>query len=155
MFRLAVVMGVVVALITITGGAYWKGRLSADEEWQLKWTQAVLEAETSARQKEAQLQAEVDLARKSLLEATDEIARKDAAIRSLRNSTAGLRERLANYAADSDTLATCREKLRALGEITARGGELLSEGQELVQRFATAHDRRASEAKALIEGWPK
>lgn len=153
--RTILVTVTVFAFVSLIGGAYWKGRLSASAEWELKWTQASLEASEKARIREDELQEQVDSARKSLSEAQNEISRKDILLRSLRSSTAGLRSELASYAASSESLAACGEKLRALAEITARGGELLAESQELVHRFATAHDRRASETQTLIEGWPR
>lgn len=154
-YRLIIATAVVFAVVFVIGGAYWHGRLAANDEWELKWAKASQEAENRARVREEEMQAQVDAVRKSLSESKNEISKKNIVIQSLRVSTAGLREQLADYTANTQSEASCREKLRALGEVTARGAELLSEGQSLVQRFAATHDQRAAETQALIEGWPK
>lgn len=152
--KLYVYAAAVAFTLMAIASAYYYGRNSANREWKLKWVEAENASAARSLVIERAMQTEVNDVRSKLNGALNAIERKDQALSSLRSDVSGLRKQLSYFAMPENSGATCGEKLSAIAAQTARGGELLDEGQELVQRFAKDHDRAVEEMNALLNAWP-
>jgi len=146
--------GVAFTLMAISA-AYYYGKNTSNREWKLKWVEAERVAANKSLASERGMQVIVDDVRSKLNGALNAIERKNETISVLRNDVGGLRKQLANFAMPENSSSSCGEKLSALAAHTARGGELLSEGQELVQRLAKDHDGAVEQVEALLAAWPE
>ena len=83
--------------------------------------------------------------------AKKKIANKDKVISDLRTSSDGMREHFINYATSAS--ATCEDRTRVLATVAAEGGELLSEGTNLLRQCSKDHDDRTEELKTITKIW--
>jgi hypothetical protein len=141
-------------------------------EQRATWAAESTKASEIARKREGELQVSVEQARKEAQDALQqaeaqrmEVDATNRRIASLRVDAAGLRDKLATYAAarsGEESCTPCLDRAKGLGallaesaELQSRGRDLLETGSGLAAACGDAADERAVKLKAAIDGWPK
>jgi chromosome segregation ATPase len=136
------------------------------------WERQVAAAHAEARNKERQLQSQVDSARTEANDAIrtaqdldSKVADTNRQLAAARTDAAGLRNQVRAYSAargSEDSISACNARAGRLGEALAdcgsllsEGAGLLSEGADLVRASARAADVRGGKLAACLKGWPK